>query len=87
MRDVGELDRCLAQAVVDGVKGEFPGRKRHRPLAVLDPGEPLFFGGDHLAVLDQACRRVVERRIDAQGVHPTTPICSRCDELQPLRMA
>ena len=25
MRYVGELDRCLAQAVVDGVKGEFPG--------------------------------------------------------------
>ena len=75
MVDVGELDRRLAQAVVDGVKGQLPGRKRHRPLAVLDPGEPLLFGrGDHLAVLDQARRRVVERGIDAQRVHPTTPI-------------
>ena len=88
MVNVGERDRCLAQAVVDGVKGQFPGRKWNRPLAVLDPGEPLFFcRGDDLAVLDQARRRVVERGIDPQRVHQTTPISLPVRRgTRPLRM-
>jgi hypothetical protein len=85
MGDVGELNRRLAQAIVDGVEGQLPGRERNRPLAVLDPGEPLFFGrGNDLAVLDQTRRRVVERGIDPQRVHPTTLISSRCDAVRCL---
>src|SRR5215216_7837773 len=68
------------------MKGQFPGRKRNWPFAMLDPGEPFFFRcGDDLAVLDEARRRVVERGIDPQGVHPTTPISCRCDAVRSFR--
>src|SRR5215218_10253506 len=50
---------------------------------MLDPSEPFFLRrGHHLAVFDQTRRRVVERGIDSQGVHATTPISSRYDALR-----
>ena len=41
-------DPRLAQAIVDRVERQLPGRERHRALAVLDAGESLLLGrGDH----------------------------------------
>src|SRR5690606_17427601 len=67
---LGQVDPGLAQAVVDGVEGQFPGGERDRTLAVLDPGEALLLrGGNHPAVRDQAGSRVVVDGVDAERVH------------------
>jgi hypothetical protein len=68
--DVGELDAARAEAVVDGVEGQLPGGEGQGPLAVLDAREALFLRcREHAAVLHQAGRRIVERRVDAERDH------------------
>jgi len=68
--DLGQHHAGSAQAVVDGMKGQFPGRERQRALAVLDTREAFFFGGGHHGTVNHDHgRRVMERGIDAQGDH------------------
>src|SRR5579862_162363 len=59
--------------IVDRVVRKLPCRERDGPLAVLDLCEAFFLGGrDDDTVLDEACRRIVERGVDAQRFHCVT---------------
>ena len=70
MIDVGERYPAFVQAIVDRVVRKLPGREWHRTLAVLDLREALLLRGrDDGAVTDEACRRIVERSIDAERLH------------------
>src|SRR5437764_13517087 len=74
MIDVLQLDPSVAQAELNRMKRQLPGRKRHWPLAVLDVREPLFLRrGKNDAIFHQAGGWIVIDSVDAEGVHGISP--------------
>src|SRR5579884_2508732 len=68
--DIRQSNSSLAQAIIDGMKGEFVGRKGNRSLAMLHMGKTLFLGSSqHHAILYKAGSRIVVGCIYAQGIH------------------